>query len=171
MSPSVKWARLQTPRRLTVKTKNSCNRHRLVLLQGSLSLRCRRHPGCRWRSKYGHRRLRRKVLESREVEVRHLRGGRGPETVIWEITGLCTPQVGCKHNYYFPPLPPLGPPTFRPKHSEPTTHRVTMHLGVYWEWGLRGQAWVAHTFLVTLLGVASSYRRGDARAARHAGEM
>lgn len=38
-------------------------------------------------------------------------------------------------------------------------------------WDLRGQAWVTHTFLVMLLGVASSYRRGDTRATKEAGEM
>ena len=54
------------------------------------------------------------------------------------------------------------PPAFGPKHSEPTTHKVRVQLGVYWERDLRGQAWVAHTLLVMLLGVASSYKRGDA---------
>ena len=43
-------------------------------------------------------------------------------------------------------------------------------MGVYWE-GARGASSTSQAFLVMLLGVASSYRRGEARATREAGEM
>lgn len=65
-----------------------------------------------------------------------------------------------------------APPTSRPAKAlrASHTHRVRMHSGVYWERGLR-PGLGTHTFLVMVLGVASSCRRGDARAVREAGEM
>lgn len=66
------------------------------------------------------------------------------------------------------PAPPAPGPAKKLRASH--TGRVRVHLGVYWERGLR-PGLGTHTFLVMVLGVASSCRRRDARAVREAGEM
>ena len=103
-----------------------------------------------------------------ERGVCHPRGWRRQGNVIGE-KGLQDCRLDANINIIItgssgPPLPSrLQAKALR------ATHRVRLHLGFTGN-RLRGQAWAAHAFLVTLLGVASSYRRGDARATREAGE-
>lgn len=96
--------------------------------------------------------------------------------VIWKIKGLHKSQGGFEYKYYYFPIPirlafqPTLPPPGENTQSQSHVQGEGA-LGCLLGWGLRGQAWVTHTFLVMLLGVASSYRRGDARATKEAGEM
>lgn len=89
--------------------------------------------------------------------------------------GCTNHRLGANINIIISSSCPFGlpaPPTPRPAKTLRASHtrRVRMHLGVYWERGLR-PGLDTHTFLVMVLGVASSCRRGDARAVREAGEM